>query len=485
MVMKDLDEAGVQIWEYMRGERVALDSPTDVLVMQVRNYANAMQRASIRMHVLDKLTRNAKAGYSTGGRTYGYDNRDVNGPDGKRSHAIKVPNDAAAIVRRMFARADAGRGKHTIAKELTRDGIPTPTGHGEWSPATVASILSRPIYKGVGVYGRTQQKNKWGSKQYRRKPESEWMAAKAAGPAIVSVEQWDRVNATAASRTARLADAGPRGGKLRDGASHYLLTGNARCSCGAPFHVMWKSRERGARRPYYACYAYQKRGRDTCAATNGTHVPVVDVERAVINGITDALARRFDPAAIAAEFVAESTRRQSKGGAAKLRVEVARLERERAKYAAAIGAAGNVDVLLTELAKRTDRLAAVRAELDALTTPRGRVALPPANVLAKKIAAELRTFRATLGGSNMGAVRDAVRAALDGPLTVAPAPLVGAKTRHDQANTKRFEITGVIRGDRFLRAIVGQSPILSASGSRRTQIGGSMSIPFTVIAAAA
>jgi hypothetical protein len=83
----------------------------------------------------------------------------------------------------------------------------------------------------------------------------------------------------------------------------------------------------------------------------------------------------------------------------------------------------------------------------------------------------------------MDEVRAALRDVLDGPLIVAPAPLVGRKTRHDQANTKRFEITGNLRGDRFLRAVVGQSPLLGASSSRRTQLGGS--IPFSVIVGAA
>lgn len=51
-----------------------------------------------------------------------------------------VPEEAA-IVRRIYARFMEGLTPHTIAKEMTADGIPTPSGKQCWQTSTVESIL--------------------------------------------------------------------------------------------------------------------------------------------------------------------------------------------------------------------------------------------------------------------------------------------------------------------------------------------------------
>ena len=61
-----------------------------------------------------------------------------------------VPEEAA-IVRRIYARFMEGLTPHTIAKELTADGIPTPSGKQCWQTSTVESILQNEKYKGAAL----------------------------------------------------------------------------------------------------------------------------------------------------------------------------------------------------------------------------------------------------------------------------------------------------------------------------------------------
>jgi hypothetical protein len=301
---------------------------------------------------------------------------------------------------------------------------------------------------------------------------------KAAGPAIVSAEQWDRVAAMRAARVEKLLTLGPRGAMLRDGDSKYLLTGNARCTCGAPVTVKLTTIPR---RQEYACFKYQKQGK-RAGCSNATHIAIVDVDRAIIDGIVGGVAT-LDPAAIAARFVAELERRTSGQGTAKLRAEIARVDKERANYAKAIAKAGALDVLIAELATRDEQLKGLRAELESVT---GRQVLnmPSADVLAKKIAAELRTFRATLTNpDSMRTLRATVRGALDGPVELRALPRIGKPARRHETNTGRFEITGTIRGDRILKAIVEDHPHSGRPGTRSATVG--MLLPFRVVVAAA
>jgi hypothetical protein len=52
--------------------------------------------------VYDAMTRKAAAGQVTGARVFGYDNREVLGASGQRSHAERQINEAeAGVVRRI------------------------------------------------------------------------------------------------------------------------------------------------------------------------------------------------------------------------------------------------------------------------------------------------------------------------------------------------------------------------------------------------
>lgn len=73
-------------------------------------------------------------------RFLGYDK----GEDGN----LVVNQEQAAIVRRIYSLFLQGKTPHGIAKILTGDGIPTPSGKKNWRPTVIKSILTNEKYKG-------------------------------------------------------------------------------------------------------------------------------------------------------------------------------------------------------------------------------------------------------------------------------------------------------------------------------------------------
>jgi hypothetical protein len=87
---------------------------------------------------------------------FGYDNVPVLGPDGKRSHVVRVVNGKEAdVVRRIFALSATGTGLTRLAKLLNGERAPAPKPkRGRlpgWSASTVRVILHRRLYLGEAV----------------------------------------------------------------------------------------------------------------------------------------------------------------------------------------------------------------------------------------------------------------------------------------------------------------------------------------------
>lgn len=67
----------------------------------------------------------------------------------KRPPSIDVDDQAALVVRRIFALRDQGLSLHKIAAQLTADRVPTPRGKQQWSAMGVREILqNEAAYKG-------------------------------------------------------------------------------------------------------------------------------------------------------------------------------------------------------------------------------------------------------------------------------------------------------------------------------------------------
>jgi len=151
--LKQLVTAGVRVFFYLEDRERTLDSPTDKIMLSLTAFADELEREKARQRTYDAMLRKAKAGHVTGGRVFGYDNVDVPGPDGKRSHVRRVINESeATVVRQIFARCAAGQGYPRIARGLNDEGATAPRSQrgrpAGWAPSSVREILFRPLYRG-------------------------------------------------------------------------------------------------------------------------------------------------------------------------------------------------------------------------------------------------------------------------------------------------------------------------------------------------
>jgi site-specific DNA recombinase len=123
------------VWLYLEDRERTLDSPTEKLLMSVAAFADEMEREKARQRTYDAMARKARALHVTGGKVYGYDNVDVAGADGRRSHVVRRINEQqAAVVRRIFALCAEGDGFTRIAKRLNEDAVPPPRHARGWAP---------------------------------------------------------------------------------------------------------------------------------------------------------------------------------------------------------------------------------------------------------------------------------------------------------------------------------------------------------------
>lgn len=116
-----------------------------------------------------------------------------------------VDEEAAEIVKRIFALCIAGKGPMQIAKLLTaehvltvkahyaqRDGKPLPEKPYKWSPKSVAGILERPEYTGCTVNFKTYSKSHKLKKRLHNAPENQWIFPNTQ-PAIIEEQVFARV----------------------------------------------------------------------------------------------------------------------------------------------------------------------------------------------------------------------------------------------------------------------------------------------------
>src|SRR5215831_2776921 len=107
--IKRILKAGVRIFTTLDGEEITLRSLADKLKLTVSSIIADGEREAARKRTTDALLRKARAGYVTGGRVFGYDNRavmvsSVDGLGGQvRDHVERVFNQTEApVVRRLF-----------------------------------------------------------------------------------------------------------------------------------------------------------------------------------------------------------------------------------------------------------------------------------------------------------------------------------------------------------------------------------------------
>ena len=185
--LKQIIDAGVRLFFYLEDRERTLDSALDKMMLSLANFAAEVERERAKQRTYDAMLRKAKAGHVTGGKVFGYTNKEVLALDGRRLHVLRVINEEeAAIVRRIFEMCAHRMGLSRIAKQLNEERVPPPRGGAGWYPSAIRPILLRPLYRGVIVWGEVQKVERRGTKQRRKRSVADLTTVEAPELRIVS-----------------------------------------------------------------------------------------------------------------------------------------------------------------------------------------------------------------------------------------------------------------------------------------------------------
>ena len=296
----------------------------------------------------------------------------------------------AAVVRRIFAEAAAGVSRRKIAARLNGDGVPTPTGNGQWGTTTVVTILARACYwTGRHEVWRSRVVRGEGNVPYReaRPPEERYHVP---FPPLIDPALAERARAAAARNTWNSArsDRSPTVGVLRYGLAVCGTCGRA-LSLVAP--------KRGGER--YAC-THHRHDRPKCDA------PVSLTRRRLDDAVVawvEAVA--LDPVRAASRWVEVEERPEAD---AALLARLAAAEMTVAGLTGRVaGLVANLGMLTGEAARiAADQINALNVGLAEATDERDRVAAEAALATPPRRA----TRRVSPETAIAGAVEDALRA---------------------------------------------------------------------------
>jgi site-specific DNA recombinase len=373
--LKQLVQAGVRVFFYMEDRERTLDSPTDKIMMSLTAFADELEREKARQRTTDAMQRKAKAGHVTGGRVFGYDNVEILGAEGRRSHVERRIRPAEAeIVRQIFAMCADGQGVKTIARTLNDRGAASPRAQqgrpSGWSPSSVREVLYRELYRGLIVYNKTKKRDQWGQKRVADRPEADWLRIEAPDLRIITDAAWEGAHGRlAASAQTYLRSTGGKlwGRPIAGTAAKYLLTGLMRCGCCGG-NLLVKSGTHGKRRAHrYGCSSYHLRGRAICS--NGHELPLASVHEVVLDAIQDEV---LNPG-VMQEAVRQAVAQMTAGPAAEedlqlLRQELREVERELRNLTAALAAGGDMLALVEAMKSREGRRNALEQQIAAASS---------------------------------------------------------------------------------------------------------------------
>lgn len=421
-VIKQLAEAGVEIFEYMHGKSLTPRNAMDKVVGALQGFTDEKAREETSERVHEAHTRLHRAGRVVGGRVFGYRNQDVfNGVDrdGRplRSHVERVRDPVEeAVVRRIFELYDSGYGLKRIAALLTAEGAAAPK-HARrtdglapvvgWGASTVRTVLMRETYRGVVVWNKTRKRDSGGKWAPSDRPESEWIRTTNEALRIIDEALWKRVAERRGDTEGKALrfSSGRISGRPPKHAALNLLAGLATCGlCGGGLIV-----ERGTTRgrpqiPYYICHRHRMNG--TC--TNALRMPVEDMNEEVLQAVEE---HALTPEAVES-VILFSERDDITDRKQTLDAERKDIEKRIARLVAAIESGTDTPAaLLVRLKELQERLSAITTELlNMRPVPR-----LPAAVIESRLAEWRRLLRAS---TTQG--RTVLQRVLRGRLTFTP-----------------------------------------------------------------
>jgi site-specific DNA recombinase len=435
-VLKQILDAGVRVFYYLDDHERVLDTAMDKVMLTLVNFASEVEREKARQRTYDAMLRKAKNLYVTGGRVYGYDNKEIlaetPGPDGRRQRVcvVRVINaEQAAIVRRIFQLCAGGKGLTRIAKTLNAERVAPSRQAKGWAPTAIREMLHRPLYKGEIVWNKTHKIMRGGTKKQVDRPETEWITIPAPDLQIVSNELWDAAHARmdqARKVFARVSSNGRLMGRPSrlDMESPYLLSGMGRCAvCGGAIIGMTRGQGqvRGRR---YGCSYHHKRGAAICG--NDVQMQQDVLDQALLSSLSDALDERLVAAAVEraleklrSEHATQPDRRMA------IEREISLIEAKERNLVAAVSRGDAVDPLLDALKAEGERKATLVRELTGLQEMEKVANIDSARV-QRDLKAQAESVRGLLS-KHVPQARQMLRKLVNGRLQVTPIERNGRK----------------------------------------------------------
>ena len=233
----------------------------------IRNWANELHAKDTSRKVRSVKRMQAENGERLGGKPpYGYRKRD---DDSKR---LVPDEETKGVVQRIFKLCAEGKGPNQIARILRDDHVLNPTNQYyqqtgvactrldttrpyNWCGATVANILSNPVYLGHTLNMQSSTLS-YKNKQIFHRPPEEQVLVKNTHEVIIDQELWDTVQ--------RVREHKRRPPKHMDAPG--LFAGLVYCADCGGYMVLCRTGKMKLEQYYFRCSTYGKRGKDACTA---------------------------------------------------------------------------------------------------------------------------------------------------------------------------------------------------------------------------
>lgn len=243
-----------------------------ILFYMLASYAE-WERSTIRERTFSGKVKRAQQGRNPGFTLpYGY-------VKGSEPGQFVVYEPEAVIIKRIFREYIAGNGAHAIAYGLNQDGI-KPRRAERWRGETIIKMINNQIYMGVLRYGMSTLTTPAQRKQLNKFrvffKEPRLASVSGVVEAIISPEEFEQARRVKESRTDTSG--------CRARGADFLLSGIARCRCGAAVRGDGRSRE-GKR--YYRCGRNRTGEMDKCSSGL---IPAARLDAMVLAQVRQALA---------------------------------------------------------------------------------------------------------------------------------------------------------------------------------------------------
>ena len=232
---------------------------------------------------------------------------------------IVIDEEAAPVVRRIFAMALEGVSCRQIAVRLNEEHIPTPAAYaglhrskkgaysGQWSSERISEMLKNETYIGHMVQGRSV-KISYKSRKCHAQPPENWVVVKHTHAALIDEEAFLKVQLLIASRR-----------HTRSRTYDFLLKGLVFChECGCPMAVVNRPNAAGEDRLFFVCRTYQRFTRaGVCTCHSIKEQTVTEAVVAKVKEVCQTFLRPDSLQPIAAAAVEEA--RKADGSEAEIR----------------------------------------------------------------------------------------------------------------------------------------------------------------------